>query len=826
MTLEARVRPIWKVLVVLCVLPPGITLASAASLWAAPQAETEAIRRAQVISNDEVARRLLASGMTRAEVRDQLRRAGYDPYLADQYFEAILQGSQVAGEVDVTSFDAFQQIGIISPQDLLASVTRPELPEPSDLPSEAGEVPDELPVFGAGVFFNQSLRFDPFLSGPVGDDYRLGPGDAISLMLTGDVERVHERLIVSRSGDVFIPVVGLVGVQGRTLGEVRDILYSRLGRVYSSIRREAGATTTFSVTVSTLRAIQVRVLGAVVRPGAYQLSSLGTLLQALYYAGGPTDNGSYRRLVLNRLGEEPREIDVYPYLHSGATSGDPLLHSGDVVFVPPVGKQATITGAVRREAVYELLEGEGLRELVDFAGGLLPAASTNYALVNRILPPSERSNDIERVVVNAALDSVLAGTVSFDISPGDEVSVFSVPDDVRNTVEIRGGVRLPGTYERIPRMTVATALERAGGLVDDAQTNRVRLLRLNRSTRTYFMFSNKTSLNTEVIDGDVLEVFVYRDFVTEDSVDIHGMVANPGRYPLADGMTAGDLILSAGGFVAHANIEWVGVARRSNNPSDSPESTTTAVWIDSVFAGIGGEGITRLDADVVMEDEFPLRADDRVFVRRDPASRTAGLAVLTGEFGMPGSYALLRHGERLSSVVSRAGGLTRLANPRALQLIRGGIFVGVDFLAVQATPGTVADPVIQPGDSIHVPVVDNTISVGGSVNFPSRVVFRSGMTVTDALESAGGATKDADLDGTSVTYPSGNRATASKRLGLFRRYPEVQEGSSIFVPIQEADGVNWGEAVGTTATVLHAVAVNVIAIMSLVRSNNSSSNNQ
>ena len=819
MALKGRVRSIWMVLVVLCVLPPGIVLASATPLWAAPQAEAEVIRRVQMMSNDEVARRLLASGLTRAEVREQLRRAGYDPYLADHFFEAMVQGTQVPGELDVTSFDAFQQIGIIDPQDLLTTATRPELSDSASASDDTDEALGEPPVFGSGVFFTRSLRFDPFLSGPVGDDYRLGPGDAISLMLTGDVERVHERLIVSRSGDVFIPVVGLVGVQGRTLGEVRDLLYSRLGQVYGSIRREAGATTTFTVTVATLRVIQVRVLGAVVRPGAYQLSSLGTLLQALYYAGGPTDEGSYRRLVLSRPGEEPREVDTYPYLHSGATSGDPRLQSGDVVFVPPVGKQATITGAVRREAVYELLEGEGLRELVDYAGGLLPEASTKYAQVNRVLSPPERSNDIERVVVNAALDSVLAGTASFDISPGDEVRVFSVPDDVRNTVEIAGGVRLPGTYEWVPGMTVATALERAGGLASDAQGDRIRLLRLNRSTRTYFMFSNQTSLNTEVADGDVLEVFTHRDFVVEDSVEIYGMVVNPGRYAFAAGMTVGDLILSAGGFVSDAYTRTVEVARR-NEKVVTPTATSTTVWIDSVFAGISGTSVSPLPADAVTESEFPLRADDRVFVRRDPTSRTAGLAMLTGEIRTPGRYALLEHGERLSSLTSRAGGLTELANPAGLQLIRQGIFVGVDFFMAQTMPGTVADPVIQPGDSIHVPVVDNTVTVGGSVNFPSRVVFRPGMTVTDVLESAGGATRDADLDRTSVAYANGDRATAWKRLGLFRSYPEVREGSSIFVPIEETDGINWGEAIGTAATVLHAVAINVVAIMSLVQSNN------
>lgn len=818
-----------------CALVACIATAAPAGARAAmPQTEAELINQIRTMSNDEIVRRLGESGMTRTEVRDRLRRAGYDPYLADRYFDAMLQTSGLPGDVETESLDALQRIGLIGigPADeLSASLARPTLAGmATDEEDSLGPEPGP-PVFGKGVFFYQSPRFDPFHSGPVGDDYVLGPGDVISLVVTGDVERVHEQLNVSRSGEVFIPAVGLVPAQGRTLGELRDMLYVRLGQVYSGIRREAGATTRFSVSLASLRAIQVRVLGAVVRPGAYQISSIGTFLEALYFAGGPTDEGTYRRLLLNRSGEEPVEIDLYPYLNSGNTSGDPRMQTGDVVFVPAVGKQATIRGPVRRQSVFELKEGEGLRDLVRFAGGLLPEASLETANVSRILPPSERSQETERIVVDVPLDSVLLGDQSFDIIAGDVVSVFPVSTIIRNTVVVAGfGVRRPGVYELRPGMTVRDVLGRAGGVVPSARMDRVRLLRFDRAAGRHNMFTNQVDLDAALEEDDIVEVFVQGSFLGEDSVTIVGRVRDPGSYALTPGMTASDLILSAGGLLSNADQEVAEVVRMRTTNGESGASST-AVTIASVFAESeprllprGGNGSLPRDNDID-ERDYPLQAGDRVYVRLAADRRETGYVYLMGEVERPGEYALLRNDETLSSVIARAGGLTQEANPRGLQLKRRGIFVGVEFGQDEIGGDRETDPVIHAGDTIALPVLDNTVAVTGSVNFPSRTVYRSGLSVEDVLSEAGGVTEDADLNRTSVFYPNGNRSTVNKFLG-FRRYPALEPGSTVFVPLKEEDtGTDWAQALGTTATILQAVAVNILAIRSLTDQTSSSSQN-
>lgn len=809
------------------VLATCVVVGSSTRARAAPQAEAETLRQLQTMSNDEVVRQIIASGLTRVEVRDQLSRLGYNPYLADQYFDAIAEGSRLPGTAEERSLDAFRMLGLLQADSthlLSGRFARPGGVDAVADSLDAADAPaaESTSVFGEGVFSQRSGRFDPFLPGPVGDDYVLGSGDVLTLVLTGDVERVHERLTVSRSGEIFIPNVGLVGVQGRTLGELRDILYSRLGRVYSGVRREAGATTQFTVSVAILRAIQVRVLGAVVRPGAYLMSSVGSLLQALYFAGGPTDDGTYRKLLLNRVGEDPVEVDLYPYLTAGSTAGDPRMQSGDVVFVPPVGKQVTIRGGVRRTATYELAEGEGLRELIRLAGGLLPHASTGQVHIDRILPSSERSPGVERVTVNAPLDSVLAGTHSVDLTAGDVISVFSVSTPVRNQVTLRGaGTRRPGAYQLLPGMTVGMLIERSGGFVDSAERGRIRVFRLDRPTDEHILYTTNAQLDLELQDEDEIEVYVYSDFVVQDSIEVYGFVRTPGRYALFQGMTADDAVLAAGGATAHAEIRDVEIVR--SDEDNAMEAISFRVRLSEEFNKDGqSTDEPEYSSNIGSATEVVLESGDRIFVRRDPATLTAGLVSLDGELVRPGDYALLRQGERLSSLLGRGGGLAARANASGIRLKRQGILVAVDYSEAIGFPGSPADPVLQPGDSIHVPVLDNTVTVGGRVNFPSRTVYTTGLTVEEALATAGGTTDDADLGRTSVTYANGSRATVRKVLGLFRSYPEVEPGSSIFVPIKDPDaGVDWPQALGTTATVLQAVAVNIIAILSLVRTDDS-----
>ena len=192
-------------------------------------------------------------------------------------------------------------------------------------------------VFGVDVFRRSRTQFLPLLAGPVPPDYTLGPGDELVLILTGDVE-VAYTLPVTREGFILIPQVGQVFVNNLTFDQLRDLLYTRLGKVYSGIRRTPDATARFSVSVANVRANQVYLIGEVVQPGAHQISGLGTVLTGLYAAGGVTALANLRHIEVRRLGKVVNTFDLYDYLLRGDDRSDIRLETGDVVFVPVHGR--------------------------------------------------------------------------------------------------------------------------------------------------------------------------------------------------------------------------------------------------------------------------------------------------------------------------------------------------------------------------------------------------------------------------------------------------------------------------------------------------------
>ena len=299
-------------------------------------------------------------------------------------------------------------------------------------------------IFGEEIFRGATSMFEPNLSGPVDANYRLGPGDRLVLILTGDVEASYQ-LPVTREGFVVIPQVGQLFVANLTLGELDRVLASRLARVYSGVRGNNSGTTRFSVSVARLRSNQVYVVGDVRRPGSYVVSSAGTALTALYAAGGPTTNGSLRSVEIRRGGRTVDVLDVYDYLIRGDASHDVRLQTGDVVFVPVHGRRVRILGQIARPATYEMLDTETLADLLRNAGGFKAAASQQRVLIDRILPPADRTPGRARVTVDVDSPLLAAATgPAVPLQNGDVVRVFSVADRVRNRIFVEGNVFQPG----------------------------------------------------------------------------------------------------------------------------------------------------------------------------------------------------------------------------------------------------------------------------------------------------------------------------------------------------------------------------------------------
>src|SRR3954471_16904407 len=334
---------------------------------------------------ERLRQRLLESGLTPDQVRARLRASGYPENLLDEY----LMGADTTRRVRAgpRTLEAVQSLGILSEQETdslrmqdSALAVSDSLQQVLDSlkfakadSARADSLADSvrvlqgrgLKLFGLETFRRTSTRFQPAQSGPVDENYRLGSGDVLVLILTGDVEQSY-TLNVTREGFIVIPQVGQVYVANLTMGQLEDQLYSRLHRVYSGVRRGANARTKFQISVSRLRNIQVYVVGDVVRPGAYQVSGAGTVLTALYAAGDPTANGSFRRVEVRRGDKLVSSLDLYDYLLQGKNASDVRLQNGDVVFVPVHSAFVKLAGEVTRPAVYEMLQQETLRDLLGF----------------------------------------------------------------------------------------------------------------------------------------------------------------------------------------------------------------------------------------------------------------------------------------------------------------------------------------------------------------------------------------------------------------------------------------------------------------------------
>src|SRR3989454_2873784 len=330
----------------------------------AQQALQEAVQQNPGLA-DVIRQRLLQSGLTPEQVRARLQASGYPANLLDAYLGAGGPGAAVA-QPGATELAAIQALG-------LPAIVFPAESLPVDtgfIRVRGGSAPRSR-VFGVDAVRRTTTQFLPLLAGPLPPDYKLGPGDALVLILTGDVELAY-TLQVTREGVILIPQVGQVFVSNLTLDQLRDLLYTRLGRVYSGVKRGPNASTRFDISVANVRANQAYVVGEVSQPGAYQISSLGTVLTALYSAGGVTDRANMRRIEVRRLGKPVASLDLYDYLIRGDTRSDIRLETGDVVFVPVHETRVQVSGAVVRPFIYELKPGGTLGDLLQAAGGFRP----------------------------------------------------------------------------------------------------------------------------------------------------------------------------------------------------------------------------------------------------------------------------------------------------------------------------------------------------------------------------------------------------------------------------------------------------------------------
>ena len=665
-------------------------------------------------------------------------------------------------------------------------------------------------IFGHDVFNNKNLTFQSSMNLATPQDYRLGPGDAVNVDISGvSQESITET--ISPDGTITIQGFGTIQLSGLSVSQAKAKLKRVIGPRYQGSRIE--------LTLGQTRTITISVMGEVKVPGTYTMSAFASVYNALYMAGGPNDIGTLRNIKVYRKGKLLSNVDVYDFLLNGKLTGDVRLQDNDIVTVGPYEALVNITGKVKRPMFYEMKTTESAATLLKYAGGFTGDAYTKAIRINR------KAGQQYSVFSVGEFDMS-----SFKLMDEDSVSVDSTLNRYQNMVEIKGAVFRPGMYQVGGDIsTVKSLVEAAAGLTEGAISQHAVMHRM-KVDRTLEVLSvdirsilEGTAPDIPLHNEDVIYIASRQEREEQKTVTINGEVAYPGIYKYADNETIEDLILQAGGPTEAASLVKVDVARRITDPN----ATEAGDQISQTFS-------FKINPDFTITDhpDFTLQPFDEVYVRRSPNYSEQQNITIEGEVQFEGIYALASSNQRLSDVIKQAGGLTGKAYSQGTKLLRrmtqderdmmetvlrtaqrnsGKDSIDIRKLLINATypvgieldkalkhPGSDDDPILREGDRIVVPRYDATVKINGEVLFPNTVYFKEGKSTDYYIELAGGTTSSAKKSKTIIIYMNGMVARADSK-------HKPAPGCQIVVPTKkqrQAFGLQQWLSLGTTAASL------------------------
>ena len=686
-------------------------------------------------------------------------------------------------------------------------------------------------VFGRNIFNTRNLTFEPSVNIATPLNYRLGPGDEVIIDIWGASQNTIRQQI-SPDGTINIQKIGPVNLNGLTIAEANDYLKKTLNKIYNGLNNTNDPTSDIRLTLGSIRTIQINVMGEVVQPGTYSLSSFSTVFHALYRAGGVSDIGSLRNVQLVRNGKNIATIDVYQFIMKGNIQDDIRLQEGDVVIVPAYDVLVKIDGKVKRPMRFEMKKDENLSTLISYAGGFDADAYTRSLRIVR-----QNGQEYE---VNTVKD--LDYSV-YKMRNGDVVTAEAILNRFTNKLEIRGAVYRPGIYQLNGKLnTVRELVNEAQGLTGDAFLNRAVLYRQREDLTTEVIpvdikaIMDGTSQNIILAKNDILYIPSIHDLEDRGDVVIHGEVAKPDSYPYADNMTLEDLIIQAGGLREAASVVRVDVSRRIKNPRSTVDNDTIGqIYTFSLKEGFVVDGTPG----------FILQPYDEVYVRRSPGYQAQQNVVVEGEILFGGSYAMTSREERLSDLINKAGGTTNYAYLRGAKLTRvategekkrmGDVIrlmsrqlgeammdslgvrvedhftVGIDLEKAIANPGSASDLVLREGDVVFIPKNTNTVTINGAVMVPNTVSYIKGENIDYYLNQAGGYSDNAKKSKKFIVYMNG-QVTKVKGSGK----KQIEPGCEIIVPSKSKKRTNMGEILGY-ATSFSSLGMMIASIANLIK---------
>lgn len=729
-------------------------------------------------------------------------------------------------------------------------------------------------IFGINMFNNPNITFESSLNIPTPKNYILGAGDELVIDINGYSEE-HYTLPITPEGYVKIAKVGNVFVSGISIEEAKKRIIDRLSKIYVGLRPYGGApaNTTATISLGSIKTIRVSVLGDVVAPGTYSISSLSRVMNALYLSGGPNENGTFREIRVIRDRKLIAQLDLYDLLTTGNLRQNVGLHDQDIIQVGAYKSRVEIIGEVKKPAVFETLANESLEKIInEYANGFTPMAYKSVLKVQRITEKDSKLIDLSNDLLS-----------SFYPKAGDVITVEKVlMNRIENAVTLEGAVFRPGKFSINDSPTLTKLIKRADNFKEDAFLGRISIVRLrdnltkeNISVNYNDILSGK-SPDIALHREDIVTVYSVVELMEKYTVRIQGEInlkedaplttaiekgstavsetptestedESPiGTFPFFYNMTVEDLIAKAGGLKESAATGRIEVIRRKKNiGKDDPAQITSTIGERFNFAINNNLSIDP------SASKFILEPFDEVFVRSSPNYEKQQFISIEGQVTFPGVYGLERKNERISEVITRAGGLNAQAYPKGATLVRKfkiskqeadrkseqlselsdntteasvkvksvkeetSESIGIDLVRALEQPNSSADMLLQDGDVIKIPKEPQTVRMQGEVLYPTSTRYVEGFPFKHYISEAGGYTELSSRKRSYIIYANGSVDRTRKFLGLINIYPKVHPGSEIVVPslnIRQGASQQVLQTIQTLTTGLGSIATLVLLI--------------
>ena len=699
---------------------------------------------------------------------------------------------------------------------------------------------DKKKVFGRDIFNNKELSFEPSLNIATPSEYILGAGDVVFIDVWGASQQAIEGTI-SPDGSVIIEGIGPVHLAGMKVADANEYVKEKLGSYFSDCN--------VALTLGETRSIVVQVLGEVLVPGTYTISSMATAFNALYAAGGIGEVGTLRDIKVFRNGSEIATIDVYDFLINGNNVSNVTLQDNDVILVGPYDCLVNINGRVKRPMYFEMKSTETLDNLIKYAGGFTGDA---YTKMMRLIRKSGEEYSVHTVQESE--------TGSFMLKDCDSVYVDSIVARFNNLVEIRGAVNHPGEYELGASIgTVKQLIEMAGGLKEDAFLERAVMHREKEDLSLEMVpvdvqgIMEGSAPDVDLIKMDVLYIPSMREMEGKLTFKINGEVRFPGTYVYADKTTIKDLILQAGGLTREASVAKIDVFRRAYDPNATEISDVRS----ELFS------FTLENGFIIDDTAFYLHPDDEVQVRKSPVANKIENITVSGFVNFEGEYSKTNSDFRLSDLIEIAGGLSSSAYARGARLVRkmneeellrreqslkksqvelyeqqlaskelnslareiadtllsmkldlGSDYdVAIDLEKAIEDPKSEYDIILRAGDHLIVPEINTTVKITGDVMYPTSVSYKKGKGTKYYIKNAGGFGKQASKSQTYVVYMNGSVT----KVGRSGSSGNIEPGCEIVIPSKpKKQSMSAAESV-SIATSVASLATMIVTMVTLLR---------